>query len=133
MCTGGRRMFQGLFDAVMSADYREPFLGVAFPGRLGLERGGCLRLEFNGIGGVANLHQHRADGRHLKNGQSNARGSSPYRRWRRHNGACSGVFTLGAKGTQMTRGALRWRSNERAAEAARRLLPGDRGSGDLVI
>jgi hypothetical protein len=61
-----------------------------------------LKAEFNGIGAVANLHQHRADGRHLKNGQSNARGSSPYRRWRRSDCACSGLFALGATGTQMT-------------------------------
>jgi hypothetical protein len=59
------------------------------------------KAEFNGIGGVANLHQMRADGRHLKNGRSNARGYL-YRRWRRSNCPCSGVFTLGAKGTQMT-------------------------------
>jgi hypothetical protein len=29
--------------------------------------------EFNGMGGVANLHQHCADGRHQKNGRSNRR------------------------------------------------------------
>jgi hypothetical protein len=60
------------------------------------------KTEFNGIGGVANLHQMRADGRHLKNGRSNARGGYLYRRCRRSNCRCSGVFTLGAKGTQMT-------------------------------
>jgi hypothetical protein len=61
-----------------------------------------LKTEFNGIGEVADLHQHRADGRHLKDGQSNARGSSPYRRWRRSDCACSGLFALGAAGTQMS-------------------------------
>src|ERR1700730_18112237 len=48
------------------------------------------KTEFNGIGGPANLHHEHARDRCL------------YRRARRSNCAYSGLFTLGAKGTQMT-------------------------------
>ena len=66
------------------------------------------KTEFNGIGGPAKLHQDRADMcgtfRGWENGRviGHARDRCLYRRCRRSDCACSGLFTLGAEGTQMT-------------------------------
>jgi hypothetical protein len=68
-----------------------------------MENAMATKTEFNGIGGPASYIM-CGTFRGWENGRfiGHARDRCLYRRCRRSDCACSGLFTLGAKGTQMT-------------------------------